>query len=232
MGRTHALSGLVAGAAAGQFIWHLNLSHLAIGAGIAAGAAVLPDIDHPDASVARCFGFVTEAFAWVIEHISGGHRHGTHSLVGVAAITGGAYAAEHYRYLLAGKIGLGLLLVLVLAAGLRALKIGGHFGDLIAIAIAAGMFYTGFGISQIPWAIAIGTATHLVGDMLTNEGIPIAWPLSRFHVRLLPEPFAFTTGTRPERWVVAPALLAALLWLTWLVTIAPRIVPGSRITLR
>jgi membrane-bound metal-dependent hydrolase YbcI (DUF457 family) len=232
MGRTHALSGLVAGAAAGQLIWHLNLSHLAIGAAMATGAAVLPDIDHPDASVARCFGFITEAFAWLIEHISGGHRHGTHSLVGVAAFTGGAYAAEHYRYTLAGKIGLGLLLVLVLASGLRALKIGGHFGDLIAIAIAAGMFYTGFGISQVPWAIAIGTATHLVGDMLTNEGIPLAWPVSRFHVRLLPEPFAFTTGTRPERWVVAPVLLGALVWLAWLATIAPRIAPGSRITLR
>jgi membrane-bound metal-dependent hydrolase YbcI (DUF457 family) len=232
MGRTHALSGVVAGAAAGQFIWHLNLPHLAIGAAIAAGAAVLPDIDHPDASVARCFGFVTEAFAWLIEHLSGGHRHGTHSLVGVAAFTGGAYAAEHYRYTLPGKIGLGLLLVLVLAAGLRALKIGGHFSDLIAIAVAAGMFYTGFGVTEVPWAIAVGTATHLVGDMLTNEGIPIAWPLSRFHVRLLPEPFAFTTGTRPERWVVAPVLLAALLWLTWLATIAPRIVPGSRVTLR
>jgi membrane-bound metal-dependent hydrolase YbcI (DUF457 family) len=232
MGRTHALSGLVAGAAAGQFIWHLNLPHLTVGAAIAAGAAVLPDIDHPDASCARSFGLVTEAFAWLIEHISGGHRHGTHSLVGVAAFTGGAYAAEHYRYTLAGKAGLGLLLVLALASGLRALKIGGHFGDLIAIAIAAGMFYTGFGITQVPWAIAIGTATHLAGDMLTNEGIPLAWPVSRFHVRLLPEPFAFTTGTRPERWVVAPVLLAALVWLAWLATIAPRIDPGSRITLR
>jgi hypothetical protein len=34
--------------------------------------------------------------------------------------------------------------------------------------------------------------------MLTKEGIPIAWPLSRVHVRLLPEPLAFTTGTRPD----------------------------------
>ena len=54
-------------------------------------------------------------------------------------------------------------------------------------------------MTLIPWLIAVGTATHLAGDMLTNEGIPIAWPLSRRHVRLLPEPLAFTTGTRPER---------------------------------
>ena len=63
---------------------------------------------------------------------------------------------------------------------------------------------------------------------LTNEGIPIAWPLSRFHVRLLPEPLAFTTGTRPERWVVAPAMLAALVWL---VAVVEKIMPGGRITL-
>ena len=70
MGRTHALSGLVAGVAIGQFGWHLDLAHLAVGAAVTAGAAVLPDIDHPDASVAESFGFVTEGFAWLIGHIS------------------------------------------------------------------------------------------------------------------------------------------------------------------
>jgi hypothetical protein len=50
MGRTHALSGLVVGVAAGQFVWHLNPARLAV---VTAGAAVLPDIDHPDATCAR-----------------------------------------------------------------------------------------------------------------------------------------------------------------------------------
>ena len=228
MGRTHALSGLVVGVAAGQFVWHLNPAHLAVAAVVTAGAAVLPDIDHPDATCAREFGFVTKAFAWVIEHISGGHRHGTHSLVGVAAFTGAAYAAEHYRHTLGGKIGLGLLLVLVLAAALRALKIGGHVGDLLAIGAAVAMLRSGFGVAEVPWAIAAGTATHLVGDMLTDEGIPIAWPLSRVHFRLLPEPLAFTTGTRPERWVVAPLMLAALVWL---VAVVEKVVPAGRLPL-
>lgn len=228
MGRTHALSGLVAGGTVGHFVLHLGPAHLAVMAAVTAGAAVLPDIDHPDASVARSFGFVTKGFAWLVEHVSGGHRHGTHSLAGVAAFTGAAYAAGHYRQLLAGKIGLGLMLVLVLASGLRALKIGGHFADLLAIGGAAAMLYSGYGVNGVPLAIAAGTAAHLAGDMLTNEGIPIAWPLSRFHVRLLPEPLAFTTGTRPERWVVAPAMLAALVWL---VAVVEKIMPGGRITL-
>ncbi len=234
MGRTHALSGLVTGAAVGQFVWHLNLAHLAVGAAMTAGAAVLPDIDHPDASVAESFGFVTKGFAWLVEHLSGGHRHGTHSLAGIAAFTGAAYAAEHYRQTLPGKIGLGLLLVLVIASGLRALKIGGHFSDLLAIGGAAGMLYSGYGVPGVPWAIAAGTATHLAGDMLTNEGIPLAWPLSGFHVRLLPGPLAFTTGTRPERWLVAPLLLVALGWLVWLAWLAPavsKVVPGGHVSL-
>jgi LexA-binding, inner membrane-associated putative hydrolase len=71
------------------------------------GAAVLPDIDHPDGSVAYSFGFVTEGFAWLIEHVSGGHRHGTHSLAGIAAFTGAAYVAEHYRRTLGGRSGSG-----------------------------------------------------------------------------------------------------------------------------
>jgi hypothetical protein len=65
--------------------------------------------------------------------------------------------------------------------------------------------------------------------MLTNEGIPIAWPLSRQHVRLLPEPLAFTTGTRPERWVVAPLLLVALVWL---VAVVEKVLPAGRLPLR
>jgi LexA-binding, inner membrane-associated putative hydrolase len=90
------------------------------------------------------------------------------------------------------------------------------------------MLRSGFGVAGVPWAIAAGTATHLVGDMLTDEGIPIAWPLSRVHFRLLPEPLAFTTGTRPERWVVAPLMLAALVWL---VALVEKVVPAGRLPL-
>ena len=49
------------------------------------------------------------------------------------------------------------------------------------------------------------------GGAACRAGIPIAWPLSRVHFRLLPEPLAFTTGTRPELLVVDPILSGALL---------------------
>jgi membrane-bound metal-dependent hydrolase YbcI (DUF457 family) len=210
LGRTHALSGAVVGAAVGLTATHLTAGPLAVGVVLTAGAAVLPDIDHPDATCARSFGLITWAFAWIVEHLSGGHRHGTHSVVGIAAFSAAAFAADTYRQVPAGKIALGLLLTLVIASALRALKIGGHWADLLAIGEAAAMLWSGYGVAGVPWAIAIGTATHIAGDMLTDEGVPLLWPLSRQHVRLLPEPLAFTTGTRPERWFVAPLLFAAL----------------------
>jgi len=231
LGRTHALSGAVVGAAAGLTATRLAPGPLAVGVLLTAGAAVLPDIDHPDATCARSFGFVTMAFAWLIEHVSGGHRHGTHSLVGIAAFSAAAFAADTYRQLPAGKITLGLLLTLVIASALRALRIGGHWADLLAVGGAAAMLWSGYGVAGVPWAIAIGTATHIAGDMLTDEGVPLLWPLSRRHVRLLPEPLAFTTGTRPERWFVAPLLFVALAGLGVIAAEGVYLAAGSPVTL-
>ena len=216
LGRTHALSGAVAGAAAGLTLAHLTPAGVAVAAVLTAGSAVLPDIDHPDATIARSFGVLTRAFAWLVEHVSGGHRHGTHSLVGIAAFSAAATAAVRYRHPLPGEIALAVLLTLVLAAALRALRIGGHAADLLALAGAAGVIWTGFGIATLGWAVALGATTHIAGDALTDEGVPLLWPLSRKHIRFLPEPLAFTTGTRPERWLVAPLLLVALAWLAFL----------------
>jgi membrane-bound metal-dependent hydrolase YbcI (DUF457 family) len=221
LGRTHALSGAVAGAAAGLAVAHLPAGGVAVAALLTAGAAVLPDLDHPDASVARSLGLLSRVFAWLVERISGGHRHGTHSLAGVAVFTAAAFAAIRYSAATGGRIALWLLLTLVIAAALRALRIGGHAADLLAVAGAAGLIWTGFALTSLGWAVGTGTALHVAGDMLTDEGVPLAWPLSRAHVRLLPEPLAFTTGTRPERWLVAPLLLAALAWLALLAAGAP-----------
>ena len=96
----------------------------------------------------------------------------------------------------------------MIASALRALKIGGHWADLLAIGGAAALIWSGYGAAGIPWAIAIGTATHVAGDMLTDEGVPLFWPLSRQHVRVLPEPI-MTLG-QPGLWTPAPEVAAAL----------------------
>ena len=50
--------------------------------------------------------------------------------------------------------------------------------------------------------------------MLTDSGCMLLYPLSQQRYHLLPEPLAFTTGTRPELLVVDPLLTAALVVLT------------------
>jgi membrane-bound metal-dependent hydrolase YbcI (DUF457 family) len=213
LGHSHALSGGVTGLAAG-LIMHMSAPHTAALAGFTAGMALLPDLDKCGSSPARCLGFLSEAVAWVFARISGGHRHATHSLLGIAAFTGLAWLSAHFRYDWAGKAGLALLMTLSVAGGLEALRLArGHLADLIGIGVAAWEVWYGYGLSLISLAVLIGCSTHIVGDMLTDSGCMLGFPWSRHRFHLLPEPLAFTTGTRPEIMIVDPLLTVAVLLL-------------------
>jgi membrane-bound metal-dependent hydrolase YbcI (DUF457 family) len=211
LGHSHALSGAVTGLGAG-IVLHLPDPRLAALAGFTAGMALLPDLDKCGSSPARCLGFLSEAFAWLVGKLSGGHRHATHSLLGIAAFTGLAWVSCHYRADWGGKAGLALLMTLSVAGGLEALHlVRGHAADLIGIAVAAAEVRYGYGLTLIPLAVAIGCTTHVLGDMLTESGCMLAFPLSQHRFHLLPGPLAFTTGTSPEILFVDPVLTGALL---------------------
>ena len=92
LGRDHALSGALAFTAVAPLL-HVTGVHLAAGLALTAGAGVLPDLDEPGSTIARTFGFLTGAFAWIVHKISGGHRKGTHSLVGMAVMAVASLAA-------------------------------------------------------------------------------------------------------------------------------------------
>ena len=236
LGHSHAISGVASAAVVSELVLKVNLPHAGYLIALTAGFAVLPDIDHCGTSVARSFGFMSEGFAWVVEKLSGGHRHGTHSIIGTAVFTGAVWAGALFQRYLPVKIALGLFLALAIAAGLRALRIAGHLGDVLAIAGAAGIVWSGYGLNLywhwpaswhwIPgWAqpglpfvalaCALGCATHIIGDMLTEEGCPLAWPFTKFCFKWWPRPLAFRTGTRPELWGVVPALLVVIAWMAW-----------------
>jgi membrane-bound metal-dependent hydrolase YbcI (DUF457 family) len=211
LGHSHAISGGVAGLATGIYM-QMSLPRVAALAGFTAGMALLPDMDKCGSSPARCLGFLSEAAAWLIGRISGGHRHATHSFVGIAAFTGLAWVSCHFRADWAGKAGLALLMTLTVSAALEALHVAsGHVADLVGIVVAAAEVWYGYGLSLIPLAVFVGCCTHIIGDMLTDSGCMLLFPLSKHRFHLLPEPFAFTTGTRPELLVVDPLLTAALL---------------------
>jgi membrane-bound metal-dependent hydrolase YbcI (DUF457 family) len=211
-GHSHALSGACAGLAVGIALHSTVAADVAL-SGYTAGMALIPDLDSCGGSAARCFGLISGAVSHVVRKISGGHRHASHSLLGIAVFTGLAYAACRYRHDWGGRIGLALLLTIAVSSGLEALSRrlrNGHLADAIAIAVAVAVVWQGYGLALIPLATLVGCTTHIAGDMLTDAGCNLAWPLSRHKFHLLPEPFAFSTGTRPETLIVDPLLVASL----------------------
>jgi membrane-bound metal-dependent hydrolase YbcI (DUF457 family) len=210
LGHSHALSGAVTGAATGIFL-HMSEPRTVALAGFTAGMALLPDLDKCGSSPARCLGFLSEAVAKVIAKVSGGHRHATHSILGIAVFTALAWVACHFRGEIAGKAGLALLMTLTVSGALEALRIArSHVADVIAVGVAAFEIWFGYGLALIPLAVLVGCATHIAGDMLTDSGCMLGYPVSKFRWHLLPEPLAFTTGTRPELLFVDPLLTVVL----------------------
>lgn len=214
LGHSHSLSGLVTGAAAGELVLHLPVTGTLALAGLTAAWATVPDLDTTGSCAARSLGFLSEAFAAAVHFLARGHRHGTHSILGVAVITSITWLACVFRDTLPGRIGLGFLLAVAIAAGLRALRLGGHAGDLLAIAGTVVIAWYGHDLALVPLACALGCATHIAGDMLTTAGCPLAWPLTMRHFGL-PRPLSFVTGTWRETWAVDPALFALLGALAW-----------------
>jgi membrane-bound metal-dependent hydrolase YbcI (DUF457 family) len=233
LGRDHALSGALAFAALGPSL-HVTGSHLAAGVIVTAGAGVLPDIDHPDSTISREFGFLTEAFAWLVDRLSGGHRHGTHSLVGITVFSIGALAAGSYQmsahlsrhtvfswHLVPAAV----FLALLFSAALRALHIGGHHGDLLGIGAAVITCYTRWDLALVAlghWhvpllalCVAVGCAAHIAGDELTHGGCPLFWPVSGHEFHLVPGPLQITTAKLGENWVIFPLLVLSLFVAVW-----------------
>jgi membrane-bound metal-dependent hydrolase YbcI (DUF457 family) len=193
LGRTHALSGAAACAALVITAWHPGDGPAAAAGVVFAGAAVLPDIDKPGSTAARSLGFLTGLFAWLVSKASGGHRHGTHCLAGVAAFTLVTGLADVLRHTVPGLILLTFLLAVCLASALRAIGLCGHIPELAAIAGAYAITRWGYDATALPWLIGLGCVTHIAGDMMTVSGCPLLWPFSQRRFWLVPEPFRTVT---------------------------------------
>ena len=211
------MSGAVVGLGASLYL-HLTRAHAAELTGFTTGTALLCDLDCVGSCAARSLGFLSYAVAWVIRLVSGGHRHLTHAILGIAGFTALAALACRFRHDDYGRAGLALLITLTVSAGLEALHVsrwlprslrGGHVEDVAGIVVAAAVVWRGYGLALIPLAVALGCAVHICGDMLTDSGCMLGFPLSQHRFHLLPSLLTFTTGTDPELYVVDPMLGAA-----------------------
>lgn len=196
MARGHAATG-AAGIALLGLIPGLIPGYLALIACVVAGAgfALWPDMDHPRATAATTWGWLSKSFAKLLDKVSalvyystrrgrdskrqGGHRTLSHTLF-FAIITGiGTYFAAQ------SMLGMCIVLFMGFCLGLRGLfeKIN-RYGKLnlwVIAAIPCILLYTTAQplMSPILFAIVIGLATliHSLGDCLTNSGAPLMWPL-------------------------------------------------------
>lgn len=212
LGKTHCLAGAAIGASWSEFVQHGTWQYTAALAGFTGALALWPDIDQCGSSASRSLGFFSNAIAWGIGKASGGHRHATHAIAGILLTAGLAWVA--CRFLPAWPAGAFLAIILTFSVSGMLECLGvlrSHAADVTAIAVSAGVIWLGYGLALIPFAVLLGCSAHVLADLCTDSGVMLAYPFSRQHIHLLPEPFAWTTGTRPERLFVAPALVVALI---------------------
>lgn len=231
MGRTHATSGAVSFLVVlpGFGLLGVDASGVTVIAGViaATGGAMLPDLDHPHATVAQSAGPASRAIATGVSLISGGHRNGTHSVLGIVVFTGiGAL------FNIVGGLWLGLWLAFLFAVATTALRLKMVRPTVLhtAVCLAGGAALVttsaleAFPIGVLPAAVGVGVVAHLAGDILTREGCPLLWPLSRRRVSLM----HFTTDGLIERLVIGPGLGVIALVLVWQQTggLRDRVWPG------
>lgn len=189
MGINHAAMGgsvwiaLTSTAPYATHLYPMGPSGVIAGSLVAAGAALLADADHHNASIAHSVpgGRIV---AGAVGAASGGHRHGTHSLLALVLVTVGAVALGWLT--IPGPdggtipIGIGIATTMIVGFGLKAMKVlqgvwfkpflGGAAVALMVMLLSPGQW------EWFPWAVGIGYAVHLLGDFLTVGGLTLLWP--------------------------------------------------------
>ena len=153
------------------------------GAIVCAGAALLPDADHHGATIARSLPPISSIFTRIIGKASGGHRNGTHSILGMAFFILLAWLANGWAVQTAA-LGIvypaaALFAVLLISFAVKSVKFMPPALCWV-IALAAGAFVGMNTPEENQWfllAVAIGVAAHVLGDMLTIGGCNLIWPI-------------------------------------------------------
>lgn len=240
MGHAHAISGaaawvaLAAPSPLGLALVDAPPGALAAGLVVTAGAALLPDADHHAGTIAHSLPPLSTALTRSVGAISGGHRHATHSLLGVAVAGALASALATMRLSVtlpalgspdptwtiwrwdihlphtAGapltlQVGAWLITVLLVAFGVQALRLSRGWISSWALSLVISTFVVLHAPDQLWWlpaSVTLGCAAHLVGDLLTEQGIPLLWPIN-------PKPPAVISSAQKAVVLVLALILAA-----------------------
>jgi membrane-bound metal-dependent hydrolase YbcI (DUF457 family) len=210
LGHSHALSGLAAGAA--TLPWAPVQGTVSQVAWVAAvgGFAMLPDLDSSGSTVSDMWGPITDVPSGAVGRLAQGHRWGTHDVI-LGPVVFGALAIAA-----AGALWSSLLLMaLAIGLALRALHvvIPGRAEDTVIgnLLLSWGGAWLLLAHSPspiwLPLAVVVGVLTHIAGDGLTKEGVPVPvfWLFRRSRIA----PVHLHTGAVVERAVLVPLFVAA-----------------------
>lgn len=225
MARGHALVGLLGGIGYSALLPAAPVPVRVVAVAVTGGAALLPDLDHRQATAARSLGFVTRVLAGLMSRLAvavfyatrapadpvektNGHRMLTHT-VPWCLLVGAAVGVIGWIYPVALIVVCGLLVGL-LGLGFRVAGCG-----LLATAtvVSAAAFTQDPGWSwTVSLAVTLGGVLHLVGDWLTPSGVPVLWPLTSQgrRWRMVSAPVTFTAGDAVETVLVTPLLLVCV----------------------
>jgi membrane-bound metal-dependent hydrolase YbcI (DUF457 family) len=233
MGGHHAASGAaawVAVAATGPYTlgWYpLDATGVLIGGMATAGTALVCDWDHRSSTVAHSLPPLSNMIAVGIENASGGHRQGTHSVLGAAMFVLLAAAAAQVQVDTPWgvlSVGAGLLCMFMINIAAKALKLFPKSGWITnwVFALAMAGLVTWFAPHQwtwLPMSMLIGVVVHIVGDMVTTGGVPLLWPLVIKPPKFLRRLWVLRNFWRPNGAFSVPLLGRAGSRREWLVLI-------------
>lgn len=228
MGRQHALTGVLAATGTAYAI-KADVPTFVLLCTTLPGTALLPDIDHPDSTVSNVYGPITRTFARVLDH-----RKQTHSIPGVLAFSTAVYYAAQYAnepmfspaWWVSRSV-LFVVLTLIYASTLRLFHIKGWLDDFMPIPVCAMITYgesflvdlgvRPFPFRDLPLLVVLGMITHILGDWITKQKMPIFWPFSSRGSAL----GLFKAGGRFEMWIMLPMILlgSAVLGGFWIMEI-------------
>lgn len=237
MGFQHATSGVLAGVGFAALIPAAPIPVRALAIVVTGGAALLPDLDHPAATVARSLGIVTRLLAKGVDRLSlaiyhasreggdppdrhSGHRLATHTIPG-CLLAASLVAASCLLHASAGAAVVALLVGL-LGLGLKA------FGAAPALVAGGGTWWVLDQHSGWWWVFPVATFTgcliHILGDTITNSGTPLLWPLMVGGRRWNPirTPVTFAAGEAIETGIMRPLLIGGVIAASgWLLGVWP-----------